>query len=133
MPNDVAAEVPDDCTVFRVVKKADIKPDGTPESGCFADKAADDGSSNYMSVYFSDEIEDAKLSVRDLQEKWGSDIYTVVAFHVAVLRAEGERLWRDPNDDFVGHGACKRLGDSTRTRSQKRRLAKLSKPVPGLD
>jgi hypothetical protein len=59
----VPEDVPQDCTVYRVAKKADIKSDGTLQSGYFADKRSeDDGSSYYMSVYFSDEVELARKS-----------------------------------------------------------------------
>ncbi len=85
-----------------------------------------------MSIYFADEMAAAGLSALDLQKHWGVERYTVVAFTAKDLRDQGERLWRDPNEDFVGHGACKRDGGSERTRSEKRNLAKLAKVVDGL-
>jgi hypothetical protein len=131
----VAAEIPDeipsDCTVYRLAKKEDIKLDGTPKSSCFSDKAEEDGSSNYMSVFFSDEIQAAGKSVLDLQQAWGSK-YTVLAFRAAVLREQGERLWRDPIDEFPGHGACKRADGANRTLPQKRNLAKIARVAPEL-
>lgn len=131
MPRRTPDDVPPDCTVYRVAKKAYIKPDGTPQSDCFADKGFEDGSSYYMSVYFSDEMELVGESVLDLQAIWGED-YTVLAFNANDLRVLGERLWRDPNDAFPGHGACKRADGTERTRSQKRKLAKIAKIAPEL-
>lgn len=131
MPAEAPDDVPPDCTVYRVAKKAYIKPDGTPQSDCFADKGLEDGSSYYMSVYFSDEMDLAGKSVLDLQANWGDD-YTVLAFSAGDLRAQGERLWRDPNEEFPGHGACKRADDAERTRGQKRKLAKVAKVAPEL-
>jgi hypothetical protein len=131
----VAAEIPDeippDCTVYRLAKKCDIKPDGTPKSSCFSDKAAEDGSSNYMSVYFSNEMQAAGKSVLDLQQVWGSK-YTVLAFRAADLRKQGEQLWRDPIDEFPGHGACKRADGANRNLRQKRNLAKIARVAPEL-
>jgi hypothetical protein len=128
---EIPDEIPPDCMVYRVAKKRDIKPNGTPQSDCFSDKEADDGSSYYMSVYFSDEMQPAGKSVKDLQQEWGSE-YTVLAFSAAELRDQGERLWRDSNDEFPGHGACKRADDAERTRGQKRKLAKIAKIAPEL-
>jgi hypothetical protein len=130
----VSAEIPDDvppdCMVYRLAKKSDIKPDGTPQSNCFSDKAAEDGSSYYMSVYFSDEMVLEGKSVSDLRQEWGSE-YTVLAFGAEDLRKQGERLWRDPKGTFPGHGACKRADDSERTQGQ-RNLAKIAKIAPEL-
>ncbi len=126
MPGDVPDDVPLDCTVYRVAKKVYVKPDGTPQSGCFADKAAEDGSSYYMSVYFSDEMAAVGKSVADLQKIWGED-YTVLEFGAGELLEQGERLWREPNNDFPGHGACKRSDYSERTRGQKRNLARIAR------
>jgi hypothetical protein len=128
---EIPDEVPDDCTVYRLAKKSDIKPDGTPQSNCFSDKAAEDGSSYYMSVYFSDEMELAGKAVSDLQEEWG-DEYTVLAFRAEDLRKQGERIWRDAKGPFPGHGACKRANDTERTQGQKRNLAKIAKIAPEL-
>jgi hypothetical protein len=132
----VAAEIPDeippDCTVYRLAKNEDIKPDGTPKSSCFSDKAEEDGSSNYMSVFFSDEIQAAGKSVLDLQQAWGADKYTVLAFRAADLREQGERLWRDAIDEFPGHGACKRANGANRTLPRKRNLAKIARVAPEL-
>jgi hypothetical protein len=128
---EVPDEIPPDCTVYRLAKKEDIKPDGTPKSSCFSDKAEEDGSANYMSVYFSDEIQAAGKSVLDLQEAWGSK-YTVLAFRAEDLREEGERLWRDAIDQFPGHGACKRADGANRTLRQKRNLAKIARVAPEL-
>jgi len=97
-----------------------------PQSDCFSDKGTDDGASYYMSVYFADEMAAAGRGVRDLQAHWG-DAYVVLEFEASELRAEGEDLWRDPNGEFPGHGACKRADGSERTRGQKRQLAKRSK------
>ena len=109
-----------------MAKKAYIKSGGTPQSDCFADKRSEDGSSYYMSVYFSDEMELAGKSILDLQASWGKE-YTVLAFTASDLRTQGERLWRDPTGGFPGHGACKRADGSERTRGQKRNLAKVAK------
>jgi hypothetical protein len=131
----VAAEIPDeipqDCIVYRLAKRDDIKPDGTPKSSCFSDKAEEDGSSNYMSVFFSDEMQAAGKSVLELQQAWGSK-YTVLAFRAADLREQGERLWRDPIDKFPGHGACKRANGANRRLPQKRNLAKMARVAPEL-
>jgi hypothetical protein len=131
----VAAEIPDeipqDCMVYRLAKRDDIKPDGTPKSSCFSDKAEEDGSSNYMSVFFSDEMQAAGKSVLELQQAWGSK-YTVLAFRAAELREQGERLWRDPIDTFPGHGACKRANGANRSLPQKRNLAKMARVAPEL-
>lgn len=132
MPADGASQnVADDCVVYRVVKREDVKSDGTPGSGSFSDKADEDGSHYYMSVYFEDEMRAVGKNVHDLQNHWNSDgdRYTVYQFTTAELRARGEKLWRDPNDEFPGHGACKRRDDSERTRGQKRNLAKIAKPA----
>ena len=131
MPTDIPDEVPPNCTVYRVAKKRDIKPDGTPQSDCFSDKGRADGSAYYMSVYFSDEMQLAGRSVSDLQKVWGSE-YTVLEFRASDLQEQGERLWRDPTDEFPGHGACKRADGAERSRGQKRKLAKIAKVVPGL-
>ena len=131
MSAKVPDEVPADCTVFRLAKKRDIKSDGTPQSDCFSDKEAEDGSSYYMFVYFSDEMELAGKSAFDLQQEWGLE-YTVLAFNAADLRENGERIWRDPMGKFPGHGACKRADDSERTRGQKRKLAKIARTIPEL-
>jgi hypothetical protein len=128
---EIPDEVPADCTVYRLAKKSDIKPDGTPQSNCFSDKAAEDGSSYYMSVYFSDEMELAGKSVLDLQQEWGSE-YTVLVFRAEDLRKQGERIWRDSKGAFPGHGACKRANDTERTQGQKRNLAKIAKIAPEL-
>ncbi|MGH3569455.1 MAG: hypothetical protein ACRDRH_26250 [Pseudonocardia sp.] len=127
----VSHDVPDDCVVYRVVKREDVKGDGTPGSGSFSDKAGEDGSHYYMSVYFEDEMRAAGKNVNDLQNHWNSDNdrYIVYQFAAAELRVKGEKLWREPNDEFPGHGACKRCDDSERTRGQKRSLAKLAKPA----
>lgn len=130
MPRNVPDEVPQDCTVYRVAKKSYIKPDGSPQSDCFSDKGTSD-ETYYMSVYFSDEMESAGKTVDDLQKIWGDD-YTVLAFSAADLRDQGERVWRHPNGQFPGHGACKRADGSERTRSQKRKLAKIAKVAPEL-
>lgn len=126
MPDDVPDDVPQNCAVYRVVKKAYVKPDGTPQSDCFADKAAEDDSSYYMSVYFSDEMVATGKSAADLQKVWGDD-YTVLEFNAGELREQGERLWRDSNNDFPGHDACKRSDYSERTRGQKRNLARIAR------
>lgn len=131
MPAEIPDEVPPDCTAYRLAKKSDIKPDGTPQSNCFSDKGADDSSSCYMSVYFSDEMQEAGKSVSDLQKAWGPG-YIVLAFSVADLREQGERLWRDPIDEFPGHGACKRADGAKRTASQERNLAKIARVAPEL-
>jgi hypothetical protein len=131
VPAEIPDEIPPDCTVYRLAKKRDIKPDGTPQSNCFSDKSAEDGSSYYMSVYFSDEMVLAGKSVSDLQQEWGSE-YTVLAFGAEDLRKQGERLWRDPKGKFPGHGACKRADGTERTQGQKRNLAKIAKIAPQL-
>ena len=131
MTVEIPDDIPPDCTVYRLAKKEDIKPDGTPKSSCFSDKAEEDGSSNYMSVYFSDEIQAAGKSVLDLQQTWGSK-YTVLAFGATDLRDQGEQLWRDPIDEFPGHGACKRADGTNRTLRQKRNLAKIARVAPEL-
>jgi hypothetical protein len=128
---EIPEEIPPDCMVYRLAKKSDIKPDGTPNSSCFSDMAAEDGSSDYMSVYFSDEIQAAGKSVSDLQQAWGPK-YTVLAFRAADLREQGEQLWRDPIDEFPGHGACKRADGAKRTLGQKRNLAKIARVAPEL-
>ncbi len=131
MSIEIPDEVPPDCTVYRLAKNSDIKPDGTPQSDCFSDKAAGDGSAYYMSVYFSDEMQAAGESVLDLQQKWGPE-YTVLAFRAADLREQGERLWRDPRGEFPGHGACKRADGAERSRGQKRKLARIARISPEL-
>lgn len=125
-------EVPLDCVVYRAVKVRDIKEDGTPKSGSFADLADDDGSHDYMSVYFADQMAAAGKSLEDLQSKWGED-YAIFAFTAAELVSSGEHLWRDPNDEFPGHGACKRVGNSKRTLAQKRGLARQARPAKDLE
>lgn len=130
MHSEIPEDVPQDCIVYRVAKKAHIKPDGTPQSACFSDKGHDEDS-YYMSVYFSDEMELAGKTVTDLQRHWG-DAYTVLALSAAELRDQGERIWRDPNDEFPGHGACKRADGSERTRGQKRCIARIAKIAPEL-
>ncbi len=131
MEADIPDEIPPDCTVYRLAKKSDIKPDGTPQSDCFSDKAADDGSSYYMSVYFLDEMQLAGKTVLDLQKVWGLE-YTVLALNATDLRKQGERLWRDTRDEFPGHGACKRADGAERTRGQKRKIAKIARIAPEL-
>lgn len=130
-PEGVPDEVPDDCIVYRVVMRQGVKPDGTPGSGSFSDKADEDGSHYYMSVHFEDEMRVAGKNVEDLKAHWNSngDRYTVYQFTAGELRGEREKLWRDPNDEFPGHGACKRHDNSERTRGQKRNLAKIAKPA----
>lgn len=130
MHSEIPEIVPQDCTVYRVAKKAYIKPNGKPQSDCFSDKG-DDADSYYMSVYFSDEMKLAGKTVTDLQRHWG-DAYTVLAFSAAALRDQGEHIWREPNDEFPGHGGCKRADRSERTRGQKRNLAKLAQIAPEL-
>ena len=130
MQSEIPKGVPQDCIVYRVAKKAYIKPDGTPQSDCFSDKGHDEDS-YYMSVYFSDEMESAGKTVTDLQQHWG-DAYTVLALSSAELRDQGERIWRDPNNEFPGHGACKRADGSERTRGQKRCIARIAKIAPEL-
>jgi hypothetical protein len=117
--------------VYRVAKRRHIKPNGRPQSDCFSDKEAEDGSSNYMSVYFSDEMQLAGRSVLDLQQEWGPE-YTVLAFRAADLQEQGERLWREAQGEFPGHGACKRADGTERTRGQKRNLAKIAQIAPEL-
>jgi hypothetical protein len=114
------------CT--RVVKRSDVKETGKPGSGSFSDQAAEDGSKYYMSVYFEDAMADAGKTAADLEAHWNrdGDNYRVYQFSAKALRDAGEKLWRDPNDDFPGHGACKRHDDSERTRGQKRELARRS-------
>lgn len=130
MHSEIPEGVPQNCIVYRVAKKEYIKPDGTPQSACFSDKGHDEDS-YYMSVYFSDEMELAGKTVTDLQRHWG-DAYTVLALSAAELRDQGERIWRDPNDEFPGHGACKRADGSERTRGQKRYIARIAKIAPEL-
>ena len=131
MAVEIPDEIPPDCTVYRPIPKENIKPNGTPMSSCFSDKAAEDGSSYYMSVYFSDEMERAGKSVLDLQQAWGSK-YIVLAFSAGELREQGERLWRDSMGEFPGHGACKRADGAERTQGQKRNLAKIARIPPEL-
>lgn len=131
MPDD--DEILDECIVYRVVKKADVKHNSRAQSGCFSDKAAEDGSSDYMSVYFADQMNAAGLSAADLQARWGVEKYTVVQLTAKEMRAQGERLWRDKNDEFVGHGASKRADGTKRTVSQKRGLANAADIVEGLE
>jgi hypothetical protein len=128
---EIPDEIPPDCMVYRLVPKDKIKPDGTPQSNCFSDKAAEDGSSYYMSVYFSDEMQLAGKSVSDLQQAWGPK-YTALAFSAEELRKQGERLWRDSRGEFPGHGACKRADGAERTQGQKRNLAKIARVAPEL-
>lgn len=131
MSASIPAEIPDDCIVYRPARLTNIKPDGTPQSDCFADLAAPDESAYYMSVYFADEMAEAGVTVRDLQEHRGSR-WTILECSARELRAQGEALWRDPNDAFPGHGASKRADGSERSRGQKRQLAKVYKVAPGL-
>jgi hypothetical protein len=79
-----------------------------------------------MSVYFADQMSAAGKTLGDLQEHWG-DGYQIYAFTARELVESGERLWRDPDNDFPGHGACKRAEGSKRTLSQKRALARIAK------
>lgn len=83
-----------------------------------------------MSVYLEDEMRAAGETAQSLQDHWNKDgdHYTIVQFVARKLRREGEKIWRDPTDEFPGHGACKRSDDSERTRGQKRNLAKLAEP-----
>lgn len=119
-------QIPPDCVVYRAVKLIDLKPDGAPQSGCFSDLADADGSKDYMSVYFADEMAANEVSVKDLAAHWG-ERYAIVEFTAADLAAEGEAVWRDPDGEFPGHGACKRADGSKRTVGQKRRIAKLAR------
>ncbi len=64
-PEEVPDEVPDDCIVYRVINRQDVKSNGTPGSGSFSDMANPDGSHYYMSVYLEDEMRAAGKSVED--------------------------------------------------------------------
>lgn len=124
-------EISGDCIVYRVVKRSDVKETGKPGSGSFSDKADEDGLKYYMSVYFEDGIAEAGKTVADLGKHWNrdGDHYAVYQFTARDLRDAGEKLWRDADDDFPGHGACKRQDDSERTRGQKRELVRRSEPT----
>ncbi len=126
--HDPPDEIPPDCIVYRAIRVVDIKEDRTPKSCAFTDLADADGSKDYMSVNFSDEMAAAGKTLEDLKKHWG-DRYEIFQFAAQDLVTNGERLWRDPDDDFVGHGACKRNDNGKRSLAQKRTLARLAKPA----
>ena len=120
MPEEVPDEVPDDCIVYRMVRRDELKPNGQYNSPNFTDKEG------YMSVNFEDEMRAAGKTADDLEEHWGP-AYEAVSFIAGDLRKMGEKVWRVPVEDFPGHGGVKRADDSKRTVSQKRDLAKEAK------
>jgi hypothetical protein len=131
----VSAEIPDDvppdCTVYRLAKKSDIKPDGTPQSSCFSDKRQKTVHPTTCRCTSLTRWYWQASPYQIYGRNWGSE-YTVLAFGAEDLRKQGERLWRDPKGTFPGHGACKRADDSERTQGQKRNLAKIAKIAPEL-
>jgi hypothetical protein len=93
-----------------------------------SDMAAADGSKDYMSIYLADGMQANGKSLADLQDHWGPG-YKIVEFTAVELRAAGEEVWRDDDENFPGHGACKRADGSKRTAGQKKALARLSRPA----
>jgi hypothetical protein len=121
--NEVPDEVPADCVVYRMVRRAELKDNGEFQSPNFTDKG------DYMSVYFEDGMRAEGKTVEDLEKHWGEN-YEAVAFKASELRRSGEAVWRDANDEFPGHGAVKRQDSSRRSTKQKHDLAKMAKRRP---
>jgi hypothetical protein len=120
-----AQPVPDDCLVYRLIKRNWVKPAEFGDRDRPTSEAFSDASDGYMSVFLADEMSASGKTVDDLLKTF--DIYPYCCWWTAgALVQLRQVIVRQPIEAFPGHGGVRDIS-GRRSAGTRRKLAMAAK------